>query len=63
MLDVACKESHKLRISLINRCKNNEEALAVATAFVTQAAIIYKELGGDRLVATLFYDLADSHVK
>lgn len=63
MLKMASEECIALRISLIKRAKNSEEAIAIATAFILEATKIYKELGGDRLVAAEFYSIADSFVR
>lgn len=59
MLDIAMKESGELRISLTKRCRTYEEELAVATAFVEQAAEIWKTSGGRRHASAQFYALAD----
>lgn len=63
MLETAIKECVELRCSLIKRASSTEDAIAIATAFALEATKIYKQLGGDRLVAAQFYGIADSFVK
>ncbi len=41
-------------------CKDNDDALALATVFALQAQEIWKELGGSKNAAMQFYALADS---
>lgn len=59
MLEIALKECAELRASLIKRCQTYEDELAVASAFVEQAAEIWKEPGGNKHVAAQFYALAE----
>ena len=59
ILEAAVEECGALRASLIRRCRTADDAMAVATAFVLETRRIYRELGGERLVAAQFYHLAD----
>ncbi len=59
ILRQAVEEAAILRTSLIRRCKTDEDAIAVATAFALEAEHIYEELGGSRMAAAQFYRQAD----
>jgi len=62
ILDIAVEECAVLRASLFKRIKDktsHEEAVAIATAFVYQAAHIYRALGGSRMVVAQFHNMAD----
>ena len=52
---VAEKRAQMIR----EHCKDDSDALALATAFALQAAVIWRELGGNENVAMQFYALAD----
>lgn len=60
MLKTAMNESQLLRQSLIKRCKTQEDAMAIATAFALEAKLIWSTFGGDRHAAAQFYHLADT---
>lgn len=59
ILERAVNECADLRASLIRRASGPEDAVAIATAFTLEAARIYRELGGEKLVAAQFYRVAD----
>lgn len=58
-LEKALTATEDLRVSLIRQAKDEKDALAIATAFTLEAARIYRELGGEKLVAAQFYNVAD----
>lgn len=59
MLKTALDEVQALSISLIRRCKSEDDAMVIATALAFEAEMIWTELGGSRHAAAQFYHLAD----
>jgi hypothetical protein len=63
MLKTALNEVLDLRISLMRRCKSEEDVMAVALAFALEAKTIWTHFDGSRCAADQFYWLADKCVE
>jgi hypothetical protein len=63
MLKTALDEVEELCVSLIQRCKSEDDTIAVAVAFALEAKRIWTHFDGSLCAATLFYRLADECVE
>lgn len=60
VLEQAVEEAAKLRAKLCQQCTTQDDIIAVATAFLTEAIHIHRTLGSDDIAAQILYSRADS---
>ena len=63
ILKTALDEAKKLAVSLLQRCKSEDEVIAVSVAFALEAKVLWTHFGGSRYAAAQFYRLADKCVE